>query len=264
MASDLAKLEGRLTTGSTAYSMTVSENGGGGVAVDVLAADTDYYPTSTTSFLTTIGTALTASASLAGTYTATISDSTSGTGKVTLAVSGGGVTQFAVTWTNTTLRDALGFTGNLTGTTTYDSQSACPYIWLPNQRRTEPMVPEGYKGFPIVDTTITQSPSGHSVATYWATRYSNNLAFRFLTGNKVWRASESVTNESLQSFFETCIAPGNPVRYHYDRDVDATYVTWRLMPQWNVRPEIPGFVGRGSDGSSTYWSYSADCIELVE
>lgn len=259
--SDYALLEGRLSVGASALSMSVAENGGGAVAVAVLAASTNYWPYSTTSLLTTIGTNLTASA-LAGTYTLSMSAST---GKVTISVSGGAVTSFAVTWTNTTLRDYLGFTGNLSGSTSYLATAQCPLVWLPNQRRSEPQVPEGYVGMPIMDTSMVLSPSGHSRSIHWATRYGNTLAFRYLAGNKTWRALESTANESLQSFFETCIGPGWPVRYHHDRDDAATYVEWRLMPKWEVKPEIPGFVGRGSTGASTYWSYGpVEAIKLVE
>jgi hypothetical protein len=245
--------------------MTVAENGGGGVAVTVLAASTNYYLTSSTASLTAIGTALTASASLAGTYTATVSDDDSGTGKVTIAVSGGGVTSFAITWTNTSLRDYLGFTTDVSGTTTYTGASSSPYIYLPNQKRSEPIVPQGYKGMPVTDATVTISPNGYSHAAYYATRYANQLIYRYMSGPKTWRSFEATTNESLQSFYETVIGKGKPVRYHHDRDDDATYVTWRLMPMWAVRPEIPGFVGRGTSGSSTLWSYGPiDAVEFLE
>lgn len=259
---ELGKFEGMLQVGTTALALSLAENGGGSSSVTVLSASTNYWPTSTTSFLTAIGTALTASASHAGTYTLTVSDSDSGTGRVTISATG--VASFAITWSNTTLRDALGFDGNVSGSASYTGTNACPYVWLPNQKRSSPPVPEGYTGVPIRDTSITVAPSGYSKSLYYSTRYANQFTFRFLSGNKTWDALESVGNESWETFSNTTAGKGIPVRWHYDRDDDATSKSYVLMPQWEVVPEIDGFTGKGSTGSSTYWALKLNAIQYLE
>lgn len=244
--SDLGKLEGQLVVpNGTGYRMTVN-----GTTVTVLTAGGGYWPTSTTSFLTSIKVVLTAM--FGGTWTATVSDGDTGTGKVTLTWSGG---VFTVAWIDTALRDALGFTIDLSGAATYTGASATPYVWLPNRRRWLPPTPEGYKGLPVVDTTTTVSSSGHVRSLYTARRYVTRLWFRYLSGAKTWRVFESVTNESLQTFWETTIGAGLPVRYHHDRSDDATYNEWHVAPVFAVAPDVEGYVGRGCSGANSYWSW---------
>lgn len=250
----LSKLEGQITVPTGGYTMSVTDSGGS-ASVTVAAAGT-YYLSSTTSLLSAIGTALTANATLAGTYTLTLDSATStSTGKVTLAGSGGG--NFSVTWDSTALRDILGFTASLSGAASYTSPSASPYVWLPNVRRANQMAPDGNVGVPQTDATFTMAPTGTSKVLKYATRYMDNLEFKFLSGTKTWTQFESVTNESLQTFWSTVIANGYPIRYHTDRSADSTFVTYRstVPHQFNVQPAFPGFVGSGSDGTALSWHW---------
>jgi len=251
----LGKLEGLITVPTGGYSMTVTDSGGT-KSVTVLTAGT-YYLNSTTSLLTTIGTALTADSTLAGTYTLSTDDTAStATGKTTITITGGGAS-ITVAWDSTTLRDVLGFTAGLSGAATYTSTSSSPYIYLPNQRRCNPMAPDGYKGVPVTDASFTMSSTGTSKVLKYATRYHDNLEFAFLSGTKTWTQFEVTPNESLESFFNTVISNGYPFRYHNDRSVDATFATFRSMQPMDlmVKPEFAGFVGSGSDGSSLSWHY---------
>jgi hypothetical protein len=252
------KFEGRFTVPSAGYAITLSENGGAAAAATLLTSG-HYYLTSSTSMLSTIKTALDAAG--AGTYTVTVSDTDAGTGKVTISATG--VTTFAITWTDTALRDALGFTANTTGAATYTGTNATPYLWLPNQKRSEPPTPEGYKGFPVTDATMTVSPSGASKVIAYGTRYATSFTFRMVAGNKTWTPTETTTNESWQTFWNTTIGLGKPVRYHHDRDDDATYVSYHCTPMFSVVPEIPGFVGRGASGASSLWAITFEAVEFT-
>lgn len=258
----LHKFEGRYSVGAVADTLSVTDSGGTSV-VTVNAALTNYYLTDS-GLLATIVAALNADTTLAGTYSATLDDdSATSTGKVTISVSGGGATP-SITWVGTGLRNALGFTGNLSGAATYQSSSASPYVWLPNQRISEPMTPGGNRGIPVTDATVTIAPSGHSKGLQYATRYvSGPMTFRMLAGNKTWTALETVTNESLQTFWNTTIGKTIPVRFHYDRATDGSHRQWRLQPTFNVTPEIPGFVGEGSTGTSTLWAWRTEGVESI-
>lgn len=244
----LEKLEGRFTC-AAAYSVAIVETGGGGAsATVVVVAVGDYYPTSATALLTTIKTALDADPTLNGTYTLTLDDGTDGaTGKVTISVAGGGVTSFALTWTTgAAVRDALGFTGTLTPTAaTFTATNGCPYVFLPNVLRSNPMAPPGYKGVPVGDGTFTVAPSGVSKGLAYATRYVDSVEWSHLLGRKFFVTYETVVNESWQSFWTTVIRAGKPFRYHRDRTDDATYVTWRgdgaSMTAMDARTVVAGF-----------------------
>lgn len=257
----LSKLEGRITF-AAAVNMTVTD--AGGTHSVVVAGAGDYYLTTDVSpsiaLLTQIGNALTADSTLSGTYTLAIDDNgITSTGKVTITGSG----TFSVAWDSTTLRDVLGFTGSLASASSYLSPSASPYVWLPDQRRANPRVPEGQIGAPVSDATATISPTGKSKIIKNATRYVDSMEFRYLSGTKTWRCNEVTPNESLQSFWETVISAGQPLRYHTDRSDDVNYVAWRNLAAHDmlVKPEFEGFVGSAAVNASR-WKYGpADVIQ---
>lgn len=263
MAYGLPKYEARITVPTGGYSVSVTDSGG--TATVTLAAG-DYYPNSSTALLSTFATALTSNSTLAGTYTCTSDDDTeAATGRVTLSASGGG--NVSVTWSSTTLRDLLGFTGNLSGATTYTSTGACKYIYLPNVPRAEPMAPDGSAGVAMTDSSVTVSPSGTSKILAYNTRYVNRLAFRMLTGRKTWTAAETYANESLESFYLATIAYGIPLRYHYDRATDGTYVTERVVQPgaFAVSPAVGSWVGSTASASAlaaALWNFGP--VDLVK
>jgi hypothetical protein len=234
----LPKVEGLLTvsggSGSGgAWRLALTETGGAGVTpvnCDVAAADY-YLSTASSGLLATIQTALTGSTG-AATYAVSISDDDeTGTGKVTISASGGSVTAFAISWTDTAMRDALGFTGNLSGALTYTSTNASPYLWLPNCNRAgdhpDPASGQSNFGRPVRDTSVTLAPSGVHTAFFYNTRYQSRIRFPCLTGRKVWKAVESTTNESYETFWTNTVGKGRRFRYHPDRSSDSAY--WTLI-----------------------------------
>lgn len=257
---DLPKLEGHITVPTGGWTVSITEVPAATSTYTIPAGN--YYLTSTTSLLTTLSAGLTANATLAGTYSCVISDDAStSTGKVTLSATG--ITTFSVTWTSTALRDALGWTGNTSGALTFTSQSASPYIFLPNVKRANPMAPDGYQGLPVTDGTVTVSPSGTSKSIKYATRYIDSLEFRFLLGSKTWTTWEVVTNESLESFYASTIGEGAPFRYHFDRANDSSHASYRSLAigSMSVVPAIPGFVG----SANSLWNYGpTGLIKYVE
>jgi hypothetical protein len=241
----LPKLEGRITVPTGGWSVSVTDNDGTFTAT---VAAGDYYLTSTTSLLTTFKTALDNGAGV--TYTVTVNDADpNGTGKVTITPSAGNV---AITWTSTGLRDALGFTGNLSAASSHTSANSSPHIWLPNTPRSAGIVPDGYQGRPVTDGTVTGSPTGTTKAIQYATRYENTAEWRFLLGSKTWITWESTVNESFEKFWSVSIGAGQPVRYHKDRADDSTYVTdqWLAIDGLPVVPAIPTFTG----GATSLWN----------
>lgn len=223
------KLEGRITVGATA-NVDVTEIGGGGGPFTVTITAGDYYPATLCS---TIGTLLTNNPSLSGTYTCSLSDDTdASTGKVTISATG--ITSFTLTWATSTsqaIRDALGFTGNLSPTAaSHTSANACPYLWLPNVGRTNAMGPEPISsslrlGVPMMDYRLTRAPTGASKRLVSNTTYVESLEFHYVSGAKAAKRLESVTNESWETFYTTVLGGGKQIRYYPDRSSDTTYGT---------------------------------------
>lgn len=144
---------------------------------------------------------------------ATISDD----GFVTLSASGA----FTVTWTNTTLRDILGFTGNLTSATSHTATEQAKYTWHPN---TGPATMTGHPdtaGEIESDAAHTVAPSGIVLATKYYERTKREFDFRWLEDEYVWPVG-SVTNRDYYAFWSSILSMGTRFRYFPDRTANAS------------------------------------------
>ena len=255
----LPKCEGQITIPSGGWSVDVSETGPStGTATVTMAAGNYYWNTTNganSPLFSSFTSALSANATLNGVYhvsSSLDSASDSSTGKATIALSSGAST-FAFVWTNTALRDALGFTSNFSGVTTRTGSSHVQFLWLPNVGRTETMAPVPASsstdlGAIESDMTSVKSPDGHYRQMVFNYRYVDTFIFRYLIANKVWIGTETITNESLQRFWTDVIGAAKPFRYHDSRDDDTNFWTQRMDDGQNFMPEpvIPGWRGASS------------------
>lgn len=171
-----------------------------------------------------------------GTWTVTVDDDTdSSTGKVTIARS----SNYTATWTSTSLRDALGFTTNLStaGTSTFTGTNHAKYLFLPNLGRSGILAPESGTGAIETDHTIAIAPDGTLYALAYSSRRYDSLEFRLLKGSKTWSALATVTNESLETFYSDVVARALRVRFYADRSADATFRTWRVEDAGHYDPK---------------------------
>lgn len=234
----LPKLEGIFTvsggSGSGgAWRCVLTETGGGGATGNVDVAAADYYLNTATNFCTALKNALDGIGN--ATYTVSIDDgSETSTGKTTISASGGSVTAFQIVWTDTAMRDTLGFTGTVSGALTYTSTNHCKYLWLPNCGRTgdvpEPVTSQAWFGRGTADTTVVRAPSGQTVAINYNTLHNARLQWLTVQGKKSWKGSEAVTNESFEQFWRDVLRYGKRFRYHPDRSVDTSTNYWTLVP----------------------------------
>lgn len=249
----LPKLEGIVTIPSGS-SVSVTETGGGGTAAVSLTAGTY----SLSELCAHLASVLTSNGTLSGTYSCSVSDdSDTSTGKVTLSVTG--ITSFTLTWTDTTVRDALGYTATLTPTaTSFLASNASPWIWLPNVGRSDGDLADGDQGDPIRQVAVNCAPDGSVYS--WASsalRYETVIEFQNIRGYKALRSFETVTNESLQTFFETVVSKGIRFRYYIDRSDDTSY-TEHVAKQgdaerYGLEPAIKGW-----RGTNSLWHWRCD------
>ncbi len=260
MASDLPKIEGLINV-TTAYVISVTDVGGTDAAITIPVDE--YYLTSTreTVLLTTLQTALNASATLTGTFTVTLDDDTyAATGKVTIA----STHAFTVSWTSTTLRDILGWTGDIASTTSATGQNHATHLWLPTCNRTgsvpDPVAASSYFGKPRTDVTTTMAPSGQYTSQYYNTLHQAVLDFQTLNGAKTWQRLETYTNESLEKFYRSVIGQGLRFAYFPDRSDNA--YSWQLWTptgaMLNANSIDPSYVGSGS-----IWSWGIEVMDYV-
>jgi hypothetical protein len=250
----LPKLESRITVPSGNYAILVADTGAGGIPQAITAATSGYYfLTGTTSLLTTIKTALDASA-LNGTFTLTVDDTSdsTATGKVTIS----STETFSLTWSSTALRDILGFSGNLSAASSYTATYHSKYIYLPNCGRSsattlspEPTSTSYELGIPEYDYSSTLSPSGYSTQLQYNTRYKEVIGFSNLKAYKTWARSEVSTYESLETFIQTMMDNGGePFRYFPSRTDDT--VSWKVFLDgfgvYQPTPVVPDWRGANS------------------
>jgi hypothetical protein len=218
-----------------------------------IAAAGDYYPID---LATQVAAALDANGTLTGDYAFSFSATT---GLFTLSVTG--VVSTAITWTSTAARDALGYTGNLSGAASYAAPEQSPYIWLPNVGRGLTDSPEGTVGTIVSDGTVTLAPTGVSKELVYSQRRRNRLGFGLVHAQYVWAEYESTPNQSLETFWLTVLGEGLPFRYHPDASVSATYHTYRAttaLMGFAPAPRVDGWVG-----ASSLWDWQTEVIEFV-
>ena len=252
----LGKLEGLIPI-TAIQTMTCTETTPNTGSTAVTVAVADYYLTSTTSLLAAVKNALD-TISGNSTYTVTLDDDNddTSTGKVTISATG--IVSFQITWTTTALRDILGFTGTITGAATYTAPNQAKYLHLPDVGRSEMQMPLGVDR-PIRDSNIVFTPgSDTSYGMSFATRNVNRFALHNMLGSKTWTTLEVVVNEALQTFWTDVIAKTYPVRWHADRNDDATYLPWRILRSNDFAPEpvVGGWVG-----AKSLWRYGSDVIK---
>jgi len=138
----------------------------------------------------------------------------------------------SITWTDTGLRDILGYTGNLTGASSYVATNTPKGVWRPSRELVE------YPG----DLTEWwgRESSTQIVISRDGTTYTNegNLTYGGTYGYEVLDESEVITDsstvwESFEQFWSDVAHEGRPIRVLMDRTSYAStsdYVTGIMIP----------------------------------
>lgn len=134
MTATCGRLECATVVPSGGWTLTV--NDGANYAATLAAATVYSGPTAVVTALVAALNTAAAGAGSARTWTGSIASGEQGTGYVTLTISAGA--NVTGTWTTTTLRDYLGWTGNLSGAITYTSPSGCLGMWLSDSPIVQP------------------------------------------------------------------------------------------------------------------------------
>ncbi len=150
--------------------------------------------------------------------TATVSATT---GLVTLSKSG----TFTVVWTSTDLRDALGFTGDLSGSASYTGTNQPPTLWLPKAGAFGLKLTINALGLKRTDRVIQEARSGQLASTKRNSYTDERFSFTGLAKTVVAEEDDSPTNASLESFWETYLEENVTIRYYTSASDDSTYQT---------------------------------------
>lgn len=244
------RLEAQFTF-SSALTGTVTDSNGGPTAWSV-AAGSYYFLELVAAFQAAL---IAATGAVGNNFTVTVSDGESGTGKCTITTTDN---PWSIAFTSTSLRDILGFTGNITNVNTAQTgTNHCIGLWLPDV----PMIaPHGaddgteVAGTRVKAVTQTVSPTG----AVWSFVGSGFEEYRGIRWEGVSRArtkiiGEDVANESFEYFLEQCIWNGSgyftaypKMRLYWDADTDGTYTICRLvgLPEFEPQRFADTWVGR--------------------
>jgi hypothetical protein len=179
---------------------------GSAETVDVGSGAYLYDGTAQLSLLAHVQTAMTA-AGVAGASAVLL-----GSRKVRL--SGGGV--FAVTWTDTLLRDLLGFSANLAGAASYTAPLISPLLWSPGKPETPQLAPIGVVGHPAYATYQAVAPySGRTESVSHGSRLYNRFTWGLVDAERV-RTADDLGGEFGRFFAQVAVTSS---RFKLYRDV---------------------------------------------
>ncbi len=241
------RLDARLTFTAN-QTGTYTDSAGGPLGWTVAAGN--YYPWELVAALQASIIAL--AGTVGNTFTAAISDGEGGTGRVTLNAT---ATPWSLTWTTTAIRDALGFSANITAVSASQTGTHARGLWLPGNPAKMSMYGDSATGSIITDLRATKGPKGHmdTVANNYHYQHEG-VSWTGVPAARAMSHHESVTNESFQSFFldvamgrvSSYIPVGTYVRLVWDADVDATYAVGRLAwpPRFSLPTRVSGWTGQ--------------------
>lgn len=278
------KLEGRITVPAGGWDASLTGTSSGTATIPA----GDYYLSSAGSqsndLLAEVASQF--SDTTGDTVTCTISAGSSGSGKVTLSSDGG---TFEVAWTDTDLRDVLGFEndGNLSGNTSYTSSYSARSLWLPNAaaQSLNGVDSSNWAGRPISNLRLQVNSNGNTYAVAGQSRRERRVVWPAVERERVWSANASVTNQDLETFWEDVIygsapwsdQPGGPFRFYPDADTDGTHNTYvargweayrpdTMLRHWTDRWSVdPGvwveYAGAGSATTTTLNAFQRDSFQ---
>ena len=266
--STLGKLEGRVTIPTAGRDVDVVETGGNTFTATIPAGD--YYLSSADSEANDLIAEIEAQledGSAGGDYTVSIAAGEAGTGKVTITHDGGGsISAVALTWTDSDLRDLLGFAtdGDLAGALTYTSAEQARMLWISDSAWQS--YNHAGNGREEAQQVAQESPDGASqfVAVY-GRRSFNDLSLLAVKRARMFVQFEATVGESLQRFWRDAIlcesahaktVGGGPIRWYPDADDDATFRTWKLRQDArDFRPEMI------APPLTTLWQIAFEAVE---
>lgn len=237
---DNGKLEAQITVPSGGWDLALTDALAGPTTATIPAGT--YYHSSAGSTANDFAAevAVQANAVMGQTWTCTVAAGESGTGKYTIGCDGATCT---VTFTDTDARDLMGFTGNLSGSTSYTSTGQAEGLWLPGYPYQNLNGGGSWRGHWETDQQVVESARGDVYSVMGRKKRIMELVYPMVTRAKTWVANEATANESFEQFLLDGIYGGapwgtssGPIRFYPDADTDATYGSYAVVGLSSWRP----------------------------
>lgn len=162
------------------------------------------------------------------------------TGKVTISGMNAGWT---LTWTDTALRDLLGFTGNLTGATSYTATNEARYQWRPTRSWSDHPGTASRVWAPRSSSLVQVARDGTTTGVVGALLYDAALAYRMLPEARILTPSTGSVNQDLERYYEDVCHKAEHTRLFPDSTAttSTSFVTGVLSGSKDAG-EMPPFV----------------------
>ena len=165
-----------------------------------------------------------------------------------------------VTWTDTNLRDLLGFTATLSGATTYTGTKPARYLWRPNKGLSEYPVTLDAVFAPESATMVGATRDGTIMTARQTTVYGGEYEWQLIQESDAIIPATGSINREFEQFFTDIIAAGERVRFVFDRTSYAStgdFVTVTIFPGDDPEPTAIGpvqdYLTRAVDGNLALW-----------
>ena len=186
------------------------------------------------------------------------------TNKVTVSEDGTAASAITWTWTDTALRDLLGFTGNLT--LDNDSTTAtneCAFCWAPD--RSLAFHPVQLNQFWSRRSTSMgqKSNDGTIVSVEGQNLNVADVAYSHIAKARVIIPSSGSINTEFQQFYGDVIHLGMPIRLYPDKTDSAVVKTLKVIDEDGLVPPLDDMISRNVQSFDNYWRVGFSCHEDV-
>jgi hypothetical protein len=228
------RLEAQITVPTGGWSGTIDDSGGGGAVSWSVPAGIYYL----VELLVELASRLNIAAPT-DTITVTVGNGENGTGRVTISSTG----TIAIVWIAIDLRDLLGYTGNLSGSSSYLATQHARSLWIAGSPYRAPNEVAPWAGWPKADFRTVESAAGQVWAFMGQKKEIASLAWDAVPRSRASKANEVLVNESFQRFVEDGVwgvapwgTPAGPVRFFPDAGV-ASYAEYYVTDLNEFVPE---------------------------
>lgn len=183
----------------------------------------------------------------------------------TVVISAGAT--FAVTWSSSELQAALGFTGNLSGQSSYEATYPSPLLFSPGFVVTK-TTPDGTPGYDVEDERLEISRDGtQRESTMNNTQVWEDLHWSDVVRARVWKdrsLTDAAWGGTWERFREVVLVPNRLFKLHEqitEDDSSATEVTWDTALGTYGRRKLPSSkLNRDVAATNTHWSLGLEVI----
>jgi hypothetical protein len=157
-------------------------------------------------------------------------------------------TAFSVDWgSNTTLRDLLGYTGNLASSTSHLAPLVSPLLWAAGRPQSYEEARQGVSGVRVKDTYAGRSAPGQVVATTNNMWFRNTFRWQYVAMDRYRQTSDA--NNTWDTFWDQVVSLRRRFWFSRDRTEDTSDTNTNVQLTGSYLPTSGAYIW-DSDGAA--------------